>query len=55
MLYSTKTIEALKKLFEIFACDCPECNGKMYRTTIDRDGVEIENVWRCRKCGKEFI
>ena len=42
-----------EKVKDIFSLHCPECSGRMKSEYLD---MELDSlVYKCEKCGKEFI
>ena len=43
----------IEKIKDIFSLHCPACNGRMQVEDLD---MEIDHiVYKCKKCGKEWI
>jgi uncharacterized protein (DUF983 family) len=43
----------LKKIINWLRIDCPECYGKLHQEFFDMQYDKL--VWKCDKCGKQFI
>lgn len=43
----------IEKIKDLLSLHCPECNGRMKSEYLDMEIDEM--VYKCTKCGKEWI